>query len=208
MLTLVELKNKKTKTKKEKKKEKKEKKEKMKIKKIAVLGALAAVAGASIATGLTSCGEKADPTGLDIHLNYTGKQGISLRDASFNNEVEGVNYVKGDLLPVWKAYSEKMGVTFRDAASYGQDSDNNTYSAIQALGYKSETSAVQNIDLFYNATSNIEKAGGLGEVEDLTPYIDGGKMPNFKKFLDANPTIKKTITKSMSSHIFWQIASL
>ena len=167
----------------------------MKIKKIAVLGALAAVAGASIATGLTSCGEKADPTGLDIHLNYSGKQGISLRDTSFNNEVEGVNYVKGDLLPVWKAYAEKMGVTFRDAASYGQDSDNTTYQAIQALGYKSETSAVQNIDLFYNSTANIEKAGGLGEVEDLTPYIEAGKMPNFKKFLDANPTIKKTITK-------------
>jgi len=67
----------------------------MKIKKIAVLGALAAVAGASIATGLTSCGEKADPTGLDIHLNYSGKQGISLRDANYQNKVEnsfGLNY--------------------------------------------------------------------------------------------------------------------
>ncbi len=168
----------------------------MKIKKIVVLGALAAVAGASVATGLTSCGEKADPTGLDIHLNYTGKQGISLRDESFNNKVENANYVKGDLLPTWKAYSEKMGVTFRDAATYGQGNDNDTYSAISTANYMSETSAVQFIDLFYSSTGNIEKAGGLGQVVDLKPYITAGKMPNFKKFLDANPTIEKTITKS------------
>ena len=168
----------------------------MKIKKIVVLGALAAVAGASVATGLTSCGEKADPTGLDIHLNYSGKQGISLRDETFNNKVENANYVKGDLLPTWKAYAEKMGVTIRDAATYGQGSDNDTYSAIQTANYMSETSAVQFIDLFYNNTGNIEKAGGLGQVVDLKPYIAAGKMPNFKKFLDANPTIEKTITKS------------
>ncbi len=168
----------------------------MKIKKIAVLGALAAVAGASVATGLTSCGEKADPTGLDIHLNYNGKQGISLRDDSFNNAVENVNYVKGDLLPTWKAYQEAVGgIAFRDAASYGQSSDNDTYNTIQTNGYMSETSAVNKIDLFYNATGNIEKAGAAGEVEDLTPYINDGSMPNFKKFLEANPTIKKTITK-------------
>ena len=169
----------------------------MKIKKIAVLGALAAVAGASIATGLTSCGEKADPTGLDIHLNYSGKQGISLRDANFQNKVENANYVKGDLLPTWKAYAEAMGgITFRDASNYGTSSDNDTYKTIQASKYVSETSAVQLIDLFYNSTSNIEKMGAAGEAIDLKPYIDGGKMPNFKKFLTDNPTIEKTITKS------------
>jgi putative aldouronate transport system substrate-binding protein len=184
----------------------------MKFKKIAVVGAFAAVAGLSLA----SCGGTNTPTQrsykdaysededkditlngeVQVYINYKGQAGVTLRDTNgFFNSVENKNYAKGDLLPVWEELQKKVGVTIKDATEYGKSSDDDVYKQVSAAGYKSETDSSKNIDLFYNSTGNIEKMGAAGDADDLLQYVNAGKMPNFKKFLENNPTMKKALTK-------------
>ena len=161
----------------------------MKKKTIALCG-LAAVAGLSLA----SCGGT-DTSGLDIYINYSGTSGITYRGAeAYTNEIEGKTYTQGVLLPTWQAFSDNLGITFRDASDYTTSKDDDTHSLVQSKGYVSDTNANQKIDLFYNTTSNINKMGAAGEAVDLVEHLDD--MPNLKAFLDANPTIRKTMEKS------------
>ena len=137
-----------------------------------------------------------DTRGLDICLNYSGKQGITLRDSSKMNSVENANYSKGDLLPTWKTFQSKLGISaIRDASDYSSSKDDDTYSKVSTSGYKSQTDSKQMIDLFYNTTKNIEKMGAAGDAVNLLEYVNQGKMPNFKVWLDENPTMAKAITK-------------
>lgn len=181
----------------------------MKIKKLAAFGAVAAVAGLTLAacSNSNSVSKKPAYSGdndlpidtngeLNVYLNYKGEAGVTLRDANgYYNQVEKKNYAKEDLLPVWEELQKKVGVTIKEASEYGKSSDNDVYKQVKAAGYKSEKDTSKFIDLFYNSTSNIEKMGAAGEAVDLLQYVNDGTMPNFKKFLDANPTIKKALTK-------------
>ena len=191
----------------------------MKQKKIALLG-VAAVA----ALGLASCGgntptpstsktptpsstpEKSsskseltrDTLGLDVYVDYVNKgvhAGITLVDDEFVNDVESKSYSKGDLLPVWKVFQDNVKTTFRDACAYSETDNNKNYDKVKTAEYKSITNNNQYIDLFFNTTDNINKMGGAGEAVDLMGYVNSGLMPNFKQFLEENPTIKKQIMK-------------
>ena len=177
----------------------------MKQKKFALMG-VAAVA----AVALVSCGSngqkvktttvrptsiETDTKGLDIYVNYQGKQGITLQQKdSYVNKADGKTYTKGDLLPTWVAFQTATKTTFRDASKYATTKDDATQTAVKANGYKSETDSSQLIDLYYQTTSAINTMGKAGEAKDLTQYLN--IMPNFKAFLEANPTIKKQITQA------------
>ena len=128
---------------------------------------------------------------VDIHVSYSGKQGISLVKGTFYNTVENVNYTEGDLLPTWKALASLVNADIKDASVYGQGSDADTYTAVSTAGYKSETEAGQMIDLFYNTTANINAMGSAQEAVNLLNYLE--YMPYFSAWLEANPTMKKTI---------------
>lgn len=130
---------------------------------------------------------------VDVFINYSGQNGISVVQSAFYNQVEGKNYVMGELLPTWKSFSEKVGVTIREASEYKQTTDISSYQAVKLNNFKSETSANENIDLFYNTTKNIDEMGASGQAVDLMTLVNAGKMPNFAKWLKANPTMQKTI---------------
>ena len=129
---------------------------------------------------------------LDIYLNYSGKQGITYNGDSFENPIEGKTYYKGDLLPMWEYLQSSFKTKIYDATNYSTSSDNDSYTAITMNNYKSETDNSRNIDIYYNATYNINKDGKADKLINLKDHLD--KMPNFKAFLEANPTIEKAIT--------------
>jgi len=131
---------------------------------------------------------------LDIHINYRKQAGVTLRESSFMNTVENKNYVQGDLLPVWKSFAEKVGVTIKDASAYSTDDDTTSYNNLTTSKFESETEAGRKIDLFYNTTSNINKAGAAGNAINLLDHLD--VMPNFKAYLESNPTIKTVLQQS------------
>ena len=174
----------------------------MRFKKVALKGAFGVAAGLGLVAGLAACNvanndiyafddKKADGE-LDIYLNYSGKQGVTLRETNFENTVEEVNYVKGDLLPTWKIFQAKLNQKIYDATTYSASNDNDSYTAISTGNYMSETTEGRKVDIFYNATGNINKAGKADKLIDLKANLN--KMPNFKAFLEANPTIEKAIT--------------
>lgn len=166
----------------------------MKKQKIALIGAVALVGV------LASCGSSSDKTTtkkdlgtLDVYVNYSGTDGITLRSETFYNSVESKTYTKGELLPTWKEFASKVGVTIREASSYQSSTDNDTYTAVKNNNYASDTDATQKIDLFYNTTSNINTMGAAGECVDLSEHLD--EMPNFKAWTEKNPTLFNQIKK-------------
>lgn len=128
-----------------------------------------------------------DPTGLDIFINFEGNQGISLRENKYKNIIENKTYVKGDLLPTWEYFSEKIGVSIRDASGYKTYNNDDTYELFKDNNYMSESKENEYVDLFYNSISNINEMAKEGKVINLLDYIDN--MPNFKYFLECNPSI-------------------
>lgn len=134
---------------------------------------------------------------LDIHLNYNGAQGITYRGtagSSWTNSVNNVTYTSGKLLPTWEAFAKKTKTNIVEASEYNGTKDNDSFKAVQTNKFMSDKDETQAIDLFYNSTSNIQKMVTSGAATDLTSYIEAGKMPNFKKYLDANPAVKEEIT--------------
>ena len=144
---------------------------------------------------------------VDVHLSYNGAQGVTYRTAgsfgtSFPNAVDGVTYTQGKLLPTWQAFAAKTNLTIREACGYNSTNDNSNYTAVDTNSYKSEVNKSEEIDLFYNSTANIGKMGSAGKAVDLTSYINNGKMPNFKKYLDNNKSVREEITDAKGAIYF------
>lgn len=178
----------------------------MKKKKVALLG-LTVVAGLSLA----SCNDKKpepDPVDgttikspyttdggrLDVYINYNAESGVSLRDSEYANAVDGHTYVQGELLPTWKRLAELTKTTIVDASGYAAKNNDDTYTAVSAKNFMSDTDSSQKIDLFMNSTKNINAMGAGGKAVNLLDHLD--EMPNFKKFLEENPTIKKQLLQN------------
>jgi len=133
---------------------------------------------------------------VDIYINYNGESGITFRGTSWNNIVDGMTYTQGSLLPTWARIQELTKTGIREASGYRASNLDNAYTSIATAGFKSETNASQNIDLFYNSTANLRTAGNAGTLVDLNKYLEEGKLPHLKEYLDNNTSIKKAITTS------------
>ncbi len=131
---------------------------------------------------------------VDINLNYSGESGITYVSAqSYKNKVDGRTYVKGSLLPTWRAIGEKTRTNIKEASSYTTDGSTNTYAKVEANNFASETSAKQKIDLLSLADKEISAMSSAGKAVNLMDHID--EMPNFKKWLDKYPSQAKSLIK-------------
>ena len=148
---------------------------------------------------------------VDIYINYNGESGITFRGTSWFNSVDGKTYTQGSILPTWSRIADLTKTNIREASGYTATSIDNAYTSIATAGYKSEVDSSRSIDLFYNSTDNLKKAGNSGTLKDLYPYIypEGDattasttKMPNLYAYLEANPSIKQSITVS-GNHIYY-----
>ena len=148
---------------------------------------------------------------IDIYINYEGESGITFRGTSWFNSIDEKTYTQGSLLPTWARIAEITKTNIREACGYTATSTSNAYTSVATAGYKSELDSSRKIDLFYNSTDNLKKAGNSGTLVDLYPYIypegdattaETSKMKNLFKFLEANPSIKQSITVS-GGHIYY-----
>jgi len=137
---------------------------------------------------------------LDTWLVYSQYYGIAYNGTDSSalkkpNPITNQNYSDGDILPAWEDFGAKLGVTFVKARQYGAKDDKNyeTFETNYSSGESKDDNG-NNTDLFYNTTANLNKAGDKGYLVNLKPYIEGGKMPALKKFLDDNPAVKQEIT--------------
>ena len=182
-------------------------------KKFLLIGATTALAGFA-ALSLGSCGSddnsgpQAENGTLDILLNYSGTGGISRAagQGSTNDAITGAQITEGTLLPTWKAFASYTKTALRDASTYAQTSDNNVWDAVASGDeIKSQTNSSEYVDLLYNSTANFNN--NVSKLQSLNSYLgldaEGNAvagaevlMPNFRKWLDENPTMAKAIKRS------------
>jgi hypothetical protein len=138
---------------------------------------------------------------IDLWLVYSKSYGSTYNNVVTNgkttNPIDGITYKEGDLLPAWKEFKSKLGITeIKQGATYGAD-DATNYTNFKAAKSDKGKYLDKNgnlVDLFYNTTTSLNELGDAEEVVDLTKYIENGKMPALKQYLDNNPAVKQEIT--------------
>lgn len=187
----------------------------MKKRKIALLAAFAAVSAFTLAscnnasststgTGSTPASTGTQATGgssstqqgaakrLDVYYTYDGKAYIDAKEA-YTNPISGTNFTENTILPVWKLYGEKLNIDIKNACKHDGQKATAKYDTLVTDQFKSEVSTADKIDLYGIPVAKIEDMVSNGDAKSLTPYINSGKMPNLKRFLEANPKIKASM---------------
>ena len=158
------------------------------------LFATLALAGLS-AVALSSCGGD-ESNGLRVYLAYgNAKRGLTYEQSQPITLPDGTVVSPGDLKPVWQYIEKQLGVSFEVAGS-SQTSAADMMSQEAANGFKNA--------VIYGggsrATDFMNYGANNGFFVKLDEYLDD--MPDFKQYLEDNPTIATSIT-AYDGHIYY-----
>ncbi len=107
---------------------------------------------------------------------------------------DGTTYKAGDWKPVWKQLQKDLKFTIDDVSPSQDDSIKNFFAkTLVASGFKIDNKLV-NIAQGNSDQIMTEGSSSKGTILDLSKYLD--RMPDFKKFLNDNPAVKKIISSS------------
>ncbi|MDI6452490.1 hypothetical protein [Peloplasma aerotolerans] len=127
---------------------------------------------------------------LNVALNYTS--GGNLMSISYQKDAayesfNGKTYTKGDLLPAWERIGQKLNVTFVDRATSADNNTNAQFTRLQTEGFA-------NVDLVNGTGALIGPEGVNGNFVNIGKYLS--VMPNLNAFLNANPSVKVSMTSA------------
>ena len=118
------------------------------------------------------------------------------------NAADGETYNAGDFKPVWKQVQKNLNLEIDDVTdSVTLSSIDSSFQAFQALGFKTQGGKQLNL-LQGNASSIVEEGTANGTILDLKPYMDQGKLPNLKRFLEENPVVAKSIIANGGQYFY------
>ncbi len=122
---------------------------------------------------------------LSMSVNYDKSTGLKYNQDVDYETPNGTKIKKGDFKPVWQAVQKELDFTIDDV----------TDSSGKAVDYfKNNWLTNQFADIAVGNVSVISQYGTQsGTILDLKEYVDSGKLPNFKTFLDENPIVKVSI---------------
>ena len=118
-----------------------------------------------------------------------------LKDLPYEDPA-GNKYDTGDLKPVWKEVATRLNININDVAT--MNSVNDSFEDWQTRGW-------DKVDIFQGGSTGIQNYATSNPDSafiDLAAYAEGGYLPNFKKFLDSNSVVKKTIT-NLEGNIYY-----
>ncbi|MCD7729616.1 MAG: hypothetical protein LUI60_06880 [Clostridia bacterium] len=132
-------------------------------------------------------------TTLNMNVGYgkNSDMSISFTSSNISGSVvmpDGITYSQGSLKPAWKSLETQLDVTFRDSyTKYDSDQQitSNNYNGTLAIYQVITGQAAAIVNL---GTSNTDL------FLDLSLYLD--YMPNYKKFLQDNPTVYMSLTSN------------
>lgn len=133
---------------------------------------------------------------INVAINYAASNKvytISYQQDNPYTGLDGIEYKKDDLLPVWRVIGEKANVNFKDVADKAANGTNAQYTNMLANGFKG-------VDLINGSGQNMGPDGQKGNFVNLAQYLD--KMPNLKKFLQENPSVKQSIADANGAIYF------
>lgn len=181
--------------------------------KLAGISALAVLGIASLA----SCGSKEETKSLevggqlDISLNYqvkkVGQTGLSYngtgsRELSYAN----MTLVKGNMLPTWTCLEGKLNSEYSNKTSTIKFNDANPY---DTTDYKKDftthwvngfENAGNKLDLVMGGGTYYTQYANNGQLVAIDDYLD--QMPNFKKWVEKNPDIWKSMMHT-DGHVYF-----
>lgn len=131
----------------------------------------------------------------DRHMKFI--EGTSAK-LPYTGGSDRTTYKAGDFKPVWKAIQKNLGFTINDVSPTGKVTIKDNFTTLVSSGFKANDVAV---DIAQGNSDQILSEGTTnGTILNLKEYLN--KMPNFNKFLNDNPSVKKTIT-SAEGKIFY-----
>lgn len=132
---------------------------------------------------------------LNLDVQYAGSSTISNAKEAYT-DIEGNNINKGDLLPMWQEVEKIFNIDITDG-SHAQSQDDKEYQTLMTTN-KGKGSNGKNVVLFNNTLTNITTMARAGQAIPLDELAH--LMPNFQKYLKANPAIAKQLT--IDGHIY------
>ena len=105
--------------------------------------------------------------------------------------LDGNEYEAGDFKPAWSYMQKQLNFTITDANDY-QSNVKTRFENLKTNGYKFGNVLV---NIAQGNADQIQSAGVVdGTILNLAQYLD--MMPNFKKFLENNPSVRKIVNAS------------
>lgn len=124
----------------------------------------------------------------DRHMKFIEGAAAKLPYSS----LDGTTYKADDFKPVWKAIQKNLNFTINDVSPTGKVSIKDNFSTLVSSGFKANDVVV---DIAQGNSDQILSEGTTnGTILDLNAHLN--EMPNFKKFLNDNPAVKKTISSA------------
>lgn len=159
-----------------------------------------------LAVSLASCGGNSNDkyvapdlegATIDVYVNYCGAYGPTFTGLVSNfktylNPVDKKTYAEKDLLPVWSQLQTDLKCTIVDAA-WSVDQ----YTSKKDDAQKTALNSYENfnqLDIVMMNNANANDFASQGKLLDLTSYLQ--YMPNYKKFLEENPSVKREMTNT------------
>ena len=139
---------------------------------------------------LVACKDDATKENVELRMaiNFDGNKFISYNKDNAYLGLDGKEYKNGDLLPVWSAIGENLNITFNDVGkTLGKANTAKQFDDAKIDGFTG-------IDIINSTGANITSE--RNNFVNLKPFIEAGKMPNLKKFLDSQPTYEPYLTAS------------
>lgn len=129
----------------------------------------------------------------DTMMTYSATNIATISSKLGGTIADGSTPKTGDFKPVWAQVQKDLNFTITDVTNGSDGSVDTSFSNFQKAGFKTSDGATVNI-LQGNATAIEQEGTTNGTILNLTNYLD--KMPNFKRFLQSNKVVEKSIIDS------------
>ncbi len=151
-----------------------------------ILGAL--FLSAALGLGLASCGGDGK-----IEIKFNLAYGNNNQTMTYNQSTplelpDGTTVSAGQLKPMWQKLEKDVDATFKDVTIQDQKAAEMMKTAA-ANGFKDAVIYGGN-----SIATTLMSYGAEGRFVNLSQLMVDGKLPNLKKYLEDNPTIKASIT--------------
>lgn len=158
-----------------------------------LLAAVTLILVSSLVFIFTSCGQAgsstsfAENTKVRMFLTYRGSKFATYNESTPWEGPDGKTYNKGDMLPTWSYIANKLKIDIVDSTPKSGQRGVELFDAQTATGFK-------DAEIYQGDPRRISDEGINGRFIALNEHFD--KLPNFKKFLDENPSIKTQLTQA------------
>jgi len=134
--------------------------------------------------GAPAATEHAD---IEVYVTYNGEKFISYNESTPFTTPDGKVYKKGDLLPTWEYMGDALNLSIVDKTPKSGSKED-------LLLKQAAATKFEDANMFVGSPRTLSDYGIQGYFIPLNEYFD--KLPNFKAFLDANPTVTATLTQA------------